>query len=87
VHPLEFVLIYLIVAAPADTPVIKPPELTVAMPSLMLFHVPPIGLPVNWRVALPHIEPAPVICGLGNAFTVSRTVSVFVQEFAVNVNT
>ena len=61
------------VADPAETPVTTPAFVTVAVAGLLLTHVPPI-VGDKVVVAFMHIEEAPVILTVGEAFTVTADV-------------
>jgi len=85
-EPQLFEIVYDIAAVPAATPLTTPDELTVAIPVLLLLHVPPVTASVNVVVDPVHIMSVPLmIPGKGNGLTVMTWVAATVVQLFVTV--
>lgn len=77
------------VAVPGDTGVTPPVLLTVAIPVLLLLHVPPVVVVASAEVLLPHTVVIPVTraTGSGDGLTVTVTFCVVEQPLTDKTNT
>lgn len=64
----------MIVAVPAETPVTKPVEVTVATEGLLLLHVPPEVVLVKVMAEPTHVADGPPMGGIAVAVTVKLMV-------------
>ena len=78
------VVVYEMITAPAETPVTKP-FTTVATDVLPLLHIPPLAVSVNVIVEPDITLVGPVIIPVAVEFTVTITVALALQPFAVPV--